>query len=146
MRALAAARALKANILQNPKRHLLHPGKYISKQYKIGRPVPLTGLWDCCGEESSTAMYCPSVESRGGVEKALKAQAEEQRRTEERAKYVKESVRDVWERDSSIGSAHNHKVETDQERALREASEHKSFFNIPMLIPYLFKKIGELSV
>lgn len=145
MRALMAARATQANTPQNPRRHLLHPGKYIPKEYKVGRPVPLTGLWECCGEESSTAMYCPSVESRGSVAKALEAQAAEEKRVEEKAKYVRENVRDVWEKDKTVGSVESHKVENDQERALREVSEHKSFFNIPMLVPYLYKKIGETS-
>lgn len=37
------------NILEeietNPKFHLLHNGKWIPKEYKVGRLVKLTGIW-----------------------------------------------------------------------------------------------------
>lgn len=48
----------------NPRLHLLHNGKWIPKEYVVGRWKPGTGLWDCCGEPEHLSMYCESLEAR----------------------------------------------------------------------------------
>ena len=35
-----------------------HWGKYHKKEFNVGRAVPYTGLWDCCGDETELSLYC----------------------------------------------------------------------------------------
>jgi hypothetical protein len=50
-----------------------HDGKYIPKQFKVGRAVPLTGIWDCCGNTLQLSLYCESKESRKVMKLTLEA-------------------------------------------------------------------------
>ncbi len=37
---------------------LKHWGKFIKKEFNVGRPVPFTGLWNCCGDDVDMSLYC----------------------------------------------------------------------------------------
>lgn len=40
------------------KTELLHTGTWKRAEYSLGRPVPRTGVWDCCGNREHLSMYC----------------------------------------------------------------------------------------
>lgn len=37
---------------------LKHWGKFVKKEFNVGRPVPFTGLWNCCGDDIEMSLYC----------------------------------------------------------------------------------------
>ena len=48
----------------NGNNRLQHNGKFIKKEFNMGRPIPMTGIWSCCGEKTALGMYCESKKAR----------------------------------------------------------------------------------
>eukprot|EP01035_Chromulina_nebulosa_P003552 gene3552-4851_t len=56
--------SLSSLLNKNPNAHLVHSGKWIKKEYHLGRPLMCTGLWDCCGDLKQMSVYCLSSDAR----------------------------------------------------------------------------------
>ena len=63
-----------------------HWGKYHKREYNVGRVVPHTGMWDCCGDETELSLYCLSKKEV----KAYRARVDARRRVLEAEKLYRE--------------------------------------------------------
>ena len=125
----------------NPKANLMHRGRFIKKEYKLGRAVPFTGLWSCCGFTEHLSMYCPSVFDRQDMT-AKMAQRELQLQKEQEYKALKfENVKGPWDR-NELGAPPDHEPSA-EDRALEYAGSLESSFNAPMLMSWLYKNYKE---
>ena len=73
-------------------------GKWVPKEFNMGRHIAGTGIWDCCGAIHQFSMYCTSAAARLSLaeQKALKAKEEEiSRMYKER---IIREVKEPWER------------------------------------------------
>ena len=52
---------------------LKHNGHFIPKVFKVGRSVPLTGIWDCCGNTLPLSLYCEGKDARKVMKKTFEA-------------------------------------------------------------------------
>ena len=54
-------------------------GKWIPKEFNMGRHIAGTGIWDCCGAIKQFSMYCTSAAARLSVaeQKILKDKEEQ---------------------------------------------------------------------
>ena len=125
----------------NPRTYLLHPGTWRKKEYNLGRAVPMTGLWTCCGEGVQLSMYCPHVYARQDMAQRLQAEAlkREEEAAYKRLKY--ENVTLPWNRRELGAAAEEHK--TAEDVALEYAGSVDSSFNAPMLMSWLYKNYRE---
>ena len=125
----------------NPKAHLVHKGKFTKKEYKMGRAVPLTGLWSCCGLAEELSLYCPSVLHREEMLSKL-AQREDEKKREDSYKALKyQHVKAPWMR-NELGAEQENEP-TAEDKALAYAGSLESSFNAPMLMSWLYKNHKE---
>ena len=136
------ASATMTDVVANPNRHLLHPGRWIKKDFKLGRAIKRTGMWSCCGDIDSRTMYCPSIESRTALKKQIKLEEKEKIDSENRVKRIQETIKEPWEK-QQLGYKKEHEVITEQQVAIENASSHKSYFNAAMLVPWIYKNIDD---
>ena len=134
------ARSAMLNGVDNPKRHLLHVGKWIKKDFILGRAIKRTGMWSCCGDIDARTMYCPSIESRSTLKKQIQLEEQEKIDLEKRVKRIQESIKEPWEK-QQLGYKDEHEIITEQQIAIDNASSHKSYFNAAMLVPWIYKNI-----
>jgi hypothetical protein len=128
----------------NPNMGLVHSGVWIPKKWNsVGRHIPLTGVWECCGEVEHHSIYCPSYEARDAYRNKLQEIEEEKKRKEEYAEMVKEKRRMPWEKNSKPLSIQKEGVEDVQ---LRQASEKGNAYNVLMLITWLVKNLPDEAI
>jgi hypothetical protein len=76
---------------------LKHWGKFIKKEFKLGRPVPFTGHWNCCGDEVDMSLYCLDKYSVKAYVKRVQA-AERVQKAEEMYREMKmKTVKAPWD-------------------------------------------------
>jgi len=127
----------------NPNMGLVHSGVWIPKKWNnIGRHIPMTGLWNCCGELEHHSIYCISYEEREAFGNKLLAIEEENKQKEEYAKMVKERRRDPWENSKSLSI----EKEGVEDIKLRQASETGNAYNILMLVTWLLKNLPDEAI
>lgn len=127
----------------NPRLNLLHTGTWISKQYENGRFVENTGMWSCCRDVERFSLYCESEEVKKQVIDQKKAMEREKLSAEEYKKYVTENLRVPWEKKELGNGAELDKLETPEERAIRESNIFGNPYNAPMLVSWVFKHVDE---
>lgn len=59
-------------------------------KFEVGRPVPRTGIWDCCGDPEHLSMYCSSLDARVAYKEKLRLEDEAAAAELERAKNTRE--------------------------------------------------------
>ena len=119
-----------------------HSGKYIEKIFKVGRPVPLTGIWDCCGNTLPLSIWCESKESRIAMKKAFAAAALTQ---EELCAYRNMKIsgpKAEWDSNRGTSSVSGDNISA-EDRAMESAARTDSNFNAPMLSSWLYKNVHE---
>ena len=127
----------------NPRLNLLHTGTWIPKQFENGRYVQDTGMWTCCRDGERFSLYCESEEVKKKVVAQEKAMEREKLSAEEYKKYVAENFRIPWENKTLGNGAELDKLETPEERAIRESNIFGNPYNAPMLVSWVFKHINE---
>lgn len=128
----------------NPNIGLMHSGVWVPKQWtKVGRPVPKTGMWLCCGELEHHSIYCISYEAREAFGLELQEIADKKKKEEEYAAMVREKRRIPWEKNSVSLSIPKEGVE---DMSLRQASEKGNAYNVLMLITWLMKNISDEAI
>ena len=125
----------------NPKAHLVHKGKFIKKGYTMGRAVPYTGMWSCCGFLEELSIYCPSVLHRDDMTAKMAALQEERQKQIEYKALKYQHVKALWDRDE-LG-AEREREPTAEDKALEYAGSLESSFNAPMLMSWLYKNHKE---
>lgn len=126
----------------NPKLHLVHNGKFIPKEYKVGRVVKYTGIWTCCGAPTRHSLYCESDEVRIAFAEELNQNEIEQNKAKEYAKMVAETRRIPWE--SRANTEDGKLVEDDSEqKALQDTDSPDSAYNILMLVSWVSKSLHD---
>jgi len=127
---------------KNPRLDMLHTGDWVAKQFDLGRYVPRTGCWSCCGDVEHLSMYCDSKLARQiwreGIEKEETEEANRKRYKEAQAKRIKR-LYDT----GVIGNAEHEPQMTEKELAIERANQEESRFNAPMLISWVFKHLHE---
>jgi hypothetical protein len=137
-----AATPLGANFVNhdNPKRHLLHCGKWIPKVFTVtGRLQNRTGIWTCCGHTVHYSLYCESIAVR---EKFMKALAEEQ--ANEKDEFQRIHLRKLQLRNEvnamvPIETPEIVPKKTNDEVIVDIASSLEVGFNAPMLVSWLLR-------
>lgn len=128
----------------NPRIHLLHNGKWIKKEYEVGRPVPRTGVWDCCGHTEHYSMYCDSLEARDQYKERIKAEdqavVDEAERTSKRRTQLMDHIKHAQEHPQSIPFE---MPLTTEEQAIHDACSSEGSFNAPMMISWLLRHYQE---
>ena len=125
----------------NPNAHMFHTGKYIKKEYILGRAVPLTGIWSCCGEVIEMSMYCKSLAARHDMIEAMSKRVEEERKRKEYKELKYANVKAPWD-SRELGAAADREPTT-EDKAMEYASSLESSFNAPMLMSWLYKNYRE---
>ena len=125
----------KRKVIGQQSNDLLHTGTFIQKEYVLGKLVPNTGLWTCCGENDNP-LYCSSIENRRAHQRKLKEIEKVNQANIEYAKKKEETLTIPW-KNKEIG--HVHEIENDEDRAMNETSGTHNSFNAPMLISWLMK-------
>lgn len=138
-RAIREAAKLTKN---NPRKHLLHNAKWITKEFINGKQVPRTGLWSCCGDTNPNTLYCPSLDSRRDRLKQVAEEQAEDERVLERAKFVSETIKEPWQK-GGLGQNITQMTLSNIEKALIESSTPQSSYNAPMLVPLIHKNVHE---
>ena len=117
----------------NPRKHLIHDGKWRPKEWLLGRPVPRTGVWDCCGEQEHLSIYCASEAVKKAYRKETEDIAQDRLDEIEQKSKRKEQLR------NSIKLAQEANPEalqlelTRDEQAIKDAcSTEDNGFNAPM--------------
>lgn len=125
----------------NPNTHLIHNGKWIKKEYKLGRAIPFTGIWSCCGNTTALSIYCQSIFAREDMVEALrKISMEKAAEIAYRAlKY--ENVKMPWNR-NELGAPREFEF-TAEDAAMEYAGSLESSFNAPMLMSWMYKNYKE---
>jgi len=126
----------------NPRKHLLHNGKWITKEFLNRKHVPRTGLWACCGDTNPNTLYCPSLDARHSRMVQVAEEQAEDERVVERLKYVSENIKEPWER-GELGQNVTKMTLSNIEKALIESSTPQSSYNAPMLVPMIHKNVHE---
>jgi hypothetical protein len=126
----------------NPRLHLVHNGKFIPKEYKIGRVVKYTGIWTCCGAPIRHSLYCESDEVRAAFGEELRQVDINKRKAEEYAKMVAETRRIPWE--ARANTEDGKLIEDDSEqKALQDTDSPESAYNILMLVSWVSKSLQD---
>ncbi len=127
--------------VRNPRLDMLHTGKWIHKAFELGRYVPRTGSWNCCGHEDHLSMYCDSKLARKIWQEGI---ANEEAEEAVRLRYKKSQekrIKGPWDR-KEIGLIHP-RPESQAEQAMKEANVEESRYNAPMLVSWIYKHLDE---
>ncbi len=121
---------------------LKHDGIFIQKVFKVGRAIPLTGIWNCCGNTTPLSLYCDSKEARAAIKLAFAASS----RTQEELRAYRDAKlagpKAQW--DSLKGtSGLVEDVQSAEDIAMESAAKTDSNFNAPMLSSWLYKNVHE---
>ena len=128
----------------NPNMGLMHSGVWVPKAWNnVGRPLPRTGMWICCGELEHHSIYCISYEARDAFGLHLQELEVQNKKSTEYAKMVKEQRRVPWEKNSKPLSIQKEEIE---DISLRQASEKGNAYNILMLITWLVKNLVDEAI
>jgi len=128
--------------LQLAKVRMKHDGVYIKKVYNVGRAVPLTGIWDCCGNVLGMSLYCESREARTAVRQAFAASRRSQEELEAYRDKKLRGPKAQW--DAMRGtSGRPEETVTAEDVAMENAAKTDSNFNAPMLSSWLYKNVQE---
>jgi hypothetical protein len=118
---------------KNPRKHLMHDGKWCPKEWLLGRPVLRTGVWTCCGELEHLSIYCASEAVKKAFRKETEDIAQDKLDEIEQTSKRKEQLR------NSIKLAQEANPEalqlelTKDEQAIKDAcSTEDNGFNAPM--------------
>lgn len=124
----------------NPRRHLLHNGKWIAKKFELGRPVRRTGLWSCCGHDVHFSLYCHSLETRqvfkDQILAEINAELLEEHLTKERKVQLQEEIQRIVKVDAKEVPIKPRVEEVLINAALETESNS---FQAPMLIQWLLR-------
>jgi hypothetical protein len=118
---------------KNPRKHLMHDGRWIPKEWVLGRPVPRTGVWDCCGELEHLSIYCASEAVKKTYQKETEdiaqSKIDEIERTSKRREHLRNSIKLAQEANPEALQLEL----TKEEQAIKDAcSTDDNGFNAPM--------------
>lgn len=129
--------------INNPKRHLLHFGKWIPKEFELGRPVRRTGLWSCCGHAVHYSLYCESIERREAFKKAMEdeigAEMDEAKAAEARKIFLSEAIKAIIPLDTPELAP----KPSNEKLVMETAHSDTSGFNAPMLVQWIARHTKE---
>jgi hypothetical protein len=121
---------------------MLHTGEWVKKAFELGRHIPHTGCWQCCGNVEHLTMYCESKLARQMWAEGLAAEETEERMRLRYKEAQAQRIKSLYE-DGIVGNAEHEPVVTEKELAIIRANEEESPFNAPMLISWVFKHLHE---
>lgn len=128
---------------KNPRLDMIHTGKWVKKAFELGRYIPRTGCWTCCGDQEHLSMYCESKLARRIWQEGIDAEEAEEAN---RLRYKKEQekrIKGLYD-DGVIGNSDAHKGNpTEIEVAIEMANAEESHFNAPMLVSWVYKHLDE---
>ncbi len=135
-----------SNILpssKNPKRHLLHDGQWIPKEFLVGRPVPRTGIWSCCGFHVHYSLYCESLEHRANFQEMMEEEIRTEKDETKKTELNKRFLRSYISSQVPIDAPELIPKLTDEQIAMQAAHSTTAGFNVPMLVSWLNKHMKE---
>lgn len=126
----------------NPRLDMLHSGVWSNKEFKLGRHVPRTGCWSCCGEQDHLSMYCESKLVRKIWSEGI---AKEQHEEEVRKRYKEIQTKRFIDpiKKGELGVKEHEQHEDYITSAIRDADESESRFNAPMLVSWVYKHMDQ---
>lgn len=128
--------------LQSANTKMKHDGVFIKKVFNIGRAVPLTGIWDCCGNVSDMSFYCESKEARTAVKHAFAAAKRSQEELRAYREKKLQGPKAQW--DALRGtSGRTEETVSHEDTAMENAAKTDSNFNAPMLSSWIYKNVHE---
>lgn len=127
----------------NPNVHLLHNGPWVKYEYNgtwVGRLVPKTGCWGCCGVPDHLSMYCASLQARvdwvQGIENDRTAKIDEVEYKHRRKETLLNHIKMAQETNPETYEL----VLSKAELAIKEeCKDSDNSFNAPMLVAWLTK-------
>lgn len=90
----------------------------------------------CAGSLEHLSLYCSSAEAKARMTASKELQAKDDREKDVYKQYITKTFKDPWEKKELGNGAEVDKVETPEEKAIREANIFGNPFNAPMLVSW----------